>query len=83
MDLCDICGDLKSTGFIQKLDCGHEFHYECLIKSFNHSYNVERDRKCPDCREKTDYFEKPSTVRRKRKIRRLRAIKKATQSKDL
>tara|TARA_R110002020_G_scaffold26761_1_gene86586 strand:+ start:3079 stop:3357 length:279 start_codon:yes stop_codon:yes gene_type:complete len=34
-------------------------------------------------REKTDYFEKPSTIRRKKKIRRLRAIKKANQSKDL
>ena len=37
MDLCDICGDLKSTGFIQKLDCGHEFHYECILKSFKSS----------------------------------------------
>jgi len=34
-------------------------------------------------REKTDYYQKPSETRRKKEIRRLRAIKKANQKKDL
>ena len=59
--ICAICGEELSKKLSYKLSCGtetepHEFHYECLIKSFNHSYNVERDRKCPYCREKTDYL---------------------------
>ena len=49
MDLCDICGDLKSTGFIQKLDCGHEFHYECILKSFKSSKDYLNS--CPICRQ--------------------------------
>ena len=47
MDLCDICGDLKSNGFIQKLDCGHEFHYECILKCFKDSFSNS----CPICRQ--------------------------------
>jgi len=49
MDICDICGDLKSTGFIQKLDCGHEFHYECILKSFKSSKDYLNS--CPICRQ--------------------------------
>ena len=49
MDLCDICGDFKSTGFIQKLDCGHEYHYECILKSFKSSNNLFNN--CPICRQ--------------------------------
>ena len=30
---CPICGDDLNSKYIHKLDCGHEFHYECLFKS--------------------------------------------------
>ena len=49
MELCDICGDLKSSGFIQKLDCNHEFHYECILKSFKSSKDYKNT--CPICRQ--------------------------------
>ena len=57
MDLCDICGDLKSTGFIQKLDCGHEFHYECILKSFKSSKDYLNS--CPICRQHQNRLPKP------------------------
>ena len=44
MDLCDICGDFKSTGFIQKLDCGHEYHYECIS---DFSWGNQDQSNCP------------------------------------
>jgi ribosomal protein S21 len=59
----------------------HNEHPERAIKRF--LKKCKKLRIIETYREKTDYFEKPSTVRRKRKIRRLRAIKKANQSKDL
>lgn len=42
---CDICGE-KSNKYIYKLNCSHEFHYECLAQSFKHGLN----RNCPTCR---------------------------------
>ena len=50
MDLCDICGDTKCSKFIQKLDCGHEFHYECILTTFR----LDKYNTCPICRQVQD-----------------------------
>ena len=53
---CAICGLSLSDGYVHKLDCGHEFHYECLLKSFkskthgNYSYYKKSNNNCPYCR---------------------------------
>ena len=44
---CIICGEEKNKHFIHKLDCGHDFHYECIVKCFK---NCMKDRRCPYCR---------------------------------
>tara|TARA_B100001123_G_C15165013_1_gene969053 strand:+ start:518 stop:862 length:345 start_codon:yes stop_codon:yes gene_type:complete len=43
---CPICGDDLNSKYIHKLDCGHEFHYECLFKSLK----FQRKNICPTCR---------------------------------
>tara|TARA_Y100000996_G_C22345695_1_gene570584 strand:- start:73 stop:444 length:372 start_codon:yes stop_codon:yes gene_type:complete len=43
---CSICGELKSEGFMHKLDCNHEFHYKCLLQTFTKLNNLS----CPYCR---------------------------------
>lgn len=52
---CAICGLALNEKYPHKLECGHCFHYECLIKSFG-TYNVEKNRNCPYCRKKTNYL---------------------------
>lgn len=52
---CAICGLSLSDGYVHKLECGHEFHYECLLKSFksktsNYSYYKKNNNNCPYCR---------------------------------
>jgi hypothetical protein len=53
MDLedCAICGLPLNKNYSHKLNCNHEFHYECLVKTFG---STNRN-KCPYCREKSDY----------------------------
>ena len=53
-DTCSICGDLMSDKFTHKLTCGHEYHYECLLKSFG-NYS-EKNINCPYCRKKCEYL---------------------------
>jgi len=50
---CPICGEKLNSKFIHKLDCNHEFHYECLLKSlkFQKSKNI-----CPTCRKPFNYL---------------------------
>ena len=45
-DICNICGDLKNDKYMYKLLCGHDFHYECVLKTFLSSTN----KLCPLCR---------------------------------
>lgn len=56
---CGICGlDLCDT-FSYKLDCGHTFHYECLMKSFNNvSYTINKKKNnfCPYCRKNSRHL---------------------------
>ena len=52
---CAICGDPMTDKFVHKLKCEHEFHYECLMKSFG-TYNIEKNRNCPYCRKPTVYL---------------------------
>jgi hypothetical protein len=59
-NICAICGDELTTRLTHKLTCGtleepHEFHYECLLKTFTANYS-EKDRNCPYCRKKIDYL---------------------------
>lgn len=52
---CAICGSNMNDMFSVKLPCGHEFHYECLYKTFmavkKSSYKYRNN--CPYCRKKT------------------------------
>ena len=45
-DICSICGDGLCKQYSHKLNCGHEFHYDCLMKSFKGARNTN----CPYCR---------------------------------
>lgn len=56
---CGICGLPINDKFSYNLDCGHTFHYECLLKTFsNHSYTVngKYNIQCPYCRKKFSYL---------------------------
>jgi hypothetical protein len=46
--ICGICGE-ESNKYMYKLNCTHEFHYECLAQSFKIGLN----RNCPICRTKS------------------------------
>ena len=47
---CDICADPQKDKYMYTLQCGHSFHYECIMKSFlcdrKTNYN-----QCPLCRQ--------------------------------
>lgn len=43
---CCICGESLDSKFTHKLDCGHEFHYNCIFLSFKNMKNNS----CPVCR---------------------------------
>jgi len=51
-EVCIICGDKLSDKYIQKLDCGHDYHYECILKSFINSKDSKNT--CPYCRQIQD-----------------------------
>lgn len=54
---CGICGLELSEKFSHKLNCGHVFHYECLMKSFNNtSYNKKYSNICPYCRKNSSHL---------------------------
>tara|TARA_B100000686_G_C16453450_1_gene793324 strand:- start:208 stop:648 length:441 start_codon:yes stop_codon:yes gene_type:complete len=45
---CDICGEPHKLKYVQKLTCGHCYHYECIQKSF--MYDRKNHNQCPLCR---------------------------------
>tara|TARA_Y100001958_G_C21247521_1_gene578962 strand:- start:7226 stop:7567 length:342 start_codon:yes stop_codon:yes gene_type:complete len=49
---CPICGELLNTKYVHKLDCNHEFHYECLLKSLK----FQKKNICPTCRDPFNYL---------------------------
>lgn len=54
---CGICGLEINDKFSYTLDCGHAFHYECLMKTFNSvSYNKKCSNICPYCRKHSEYL---------------------------
>ena len=54
---CGICGLEIKDKYSYKLSCSHEFHYECLIKSFQNTPKLNKEvNHCPYCREKNGYL---------------------------
>ncbi|MAD57136.1 MAG: hypothetical protein CMK44_01005 [Porticoccus sp.] len=54
---CGICGLELSDKFPYTLNCGHKFHYECLMKSFNnisYTINSKKNNQCPYCRKNSE-----------------------------
>ena len=51
MEVCSICGEDINNKFKFKINnCNHEFHYECLMKTYQYQHRLS----CPYCREKGD-----------------------------
>ena len=44
-NICGICC-INDNKYMHKLDCGHQFHYECLVNSFKYDIDLS----CPYCR---------------------------------
>ncbi len=54
---CAICGDDLNDKYSYKLSCSHEFHYECIMKSFLNTPKIKKEcNHCPYCRNKTNYL---------------------------
>jgi len=54
---CGICGLEIKDKYSYKLICNHEFHYECLMKSFQNTPKMKKEyNHCPYCRKKTNYL---------------------------
>jgi len=58
---CAICGICLNDNYSHKLNCGHSFHYECLMKSFNCS---DKHISCPYCRKNCDHLPLINGLRR-------------------
>jgi len=52
IEICNICGDNLSNAHIHKTNCNHIFHYECLQKSLQNSF--DKNNSCPLCRQHID-----------------------------
>ena len=48
MEDCAICGESLDSKYKQRLSCNHEFHYECILKTF--LTQRRSSLKCPYCR---------------------------------
>jgi len=55
---CTICSrELISNKF--SLDCGHEYHYECIYNWFKKTVSTmhsSKNRECPYCRKQSNYL---------------------------
>ena len=47
--ICDICADPQKDKLMYTLKCGHSFHYECIMKTFQ--CDRQKHNKCPLCRQ--------------------------------
>lgn len=54
---CMICGDILHNGTdrTHKLKCNHEYHLECIYKSYKNSFSIKK-RECPYCRKDGGYL---------------------------
>ena len=50
MNCCSICGDELKENYTTKLQCGHEFHYECIFLTFKTLKTLD----CPYCRKTSE-----------------------------
>ena len=57
-DECAICYEKLDDSQIQ-LNCGHKFHYNCILQTFKANLNkkIRHIKKCPFCRASTGYLE--------------------------
>ncbi|SCU89892.1 LAME_0E06040g1_1 [Lachancea meyersii CBS 8951] len=53
-DECPICLEPLDETRSRLVDCGHEYHFDCIRKWHQHS----QDLKCPTCRKPSHYLEK-------------------------
>ena len=53
---CSICGLELKDKYYHELNCGHKFHYECLMKSFMNNNNKNNYNNCPYCRKESGYL---------------------------
>ena len=54
---CGICGSELNDKYSHKLNCNHEYHYECLMKSFQNTPKLKKEvNHCPYCRDKAGYL---------------------------
>ena len=51
-ECCDICGD-KHNNESLILQCGHKYHYMCILQTFK----TINERECPYCRQKSNLLE--------------------------
>tara|TARA_B110000285_G_C15070484_1_gene587626 strand:- start:644 stop:1030 length:387 start_codon:yes stop_codon:yes gene_type:complete len=51
-EICNICGDYLNNKLIYTTKCNHVFHYECLQKSLQNSF--DKHNSCPLCRQNID-----------------------------
>lgn len=53
-DECSICGEIDKYKYKIKLSCGHSYHYECIMKTFEYDRDTSNGKKkysnyCPYC----------------------------------
>jgi hypothetical protein len=65
---CPVCCEIldRDKEEIVKLNCGHEYHYNCIFLSYRSAISLNRystKRECPYCRSKGEYLQlKPGLV---------------------
>ena len=42
---CNICGDIDKYKYKIKLICGHTYHYECIMKTFEYDKDTSEGKK--------------------------------------
>lgn len=62
-NICGICHEVLKDD-IQTLECGHKYHYDCILESYiNDCKKNKYEKKCPYCRKKGGYLElKPNSI---------------------
>ena len=57
---CFICYEeiTELDANISTLLCGHKFHYDCIVESYQHS-DINNIRRCPYCRKNGGWLKQP------------------------